>query len=136
MRTLDEIGADADDRMPFSNGEEGYGWMANWCARCKNDSPELIDKGEGCRLILVGMLGKTPKEWLDQTQHDEQGRMKPYSIADQYHCVEFRDQDEPGGEEPTPIPDPPGQETLFGREPVEGVRMFADVLAGQSAVSA
>lgn len=127
MRTYDEIWADAKDEPAFSNGTEGYGWTAANCGTCKNDSPELVDKGEGCPLILVSLMQRTPVEWLDQKRIGPNGILETYGIDDQYHCVEFRDQDEPGGEEPTPVPTPPGQGSLFDREPVEGVRMYADV---------
>jgi hypothetical protein len=63
MRTQAEITADAADRPPFANGTEGEIWMARWCEECANDSPELVDRGEGCPLLLIALLGKTPKEW-------------------------------------------------------------------------
>lgn len=129
MRTYDEAFVAAKKETPFSNGTEGMAWMENWCFRCTHDTQEKIDRGDGCPLVMVALMHRTPSEWLDQTEYDEQGRMKPYRLGDQFHCVEFRDVDDPGGEEPAPIPDPPDQETLLPREQFEGVRMFADVAA-------
>jgi hypothetical protein len=108
------------DVRPFSNGTEGYGWMANWCDRCLCDAPfRNTGKGSGCPLIGVAMLaGRTPAEWLDGPR-DELGR---YSIEDQYHCIEFR---APGsdGNPPRPKPDPPDMDGLFER-PERATRMY------------
>lgn len=109
----------ARDRVPFSNGTEGYDWMENWCARCIHDGYGLGKDEPQCPLITVAYCGRTPAEWLDGPR-DEHGR---YGICDQYHCVMFRDRDDPGGREPEPVPDPPGQTTMWPREPFEGVRM-------------
>lgn len=109
----------ARDEMPFSNSDEGYGWMANWCDRCIHDGCGLGKDQPQCPLILVALLDRTPAEWLDGPR-DERGA---YSLANQYHCLMFRDRDDPGGREPEPIPDPPGQLTLLPREPYTGVRM-------------
>ena len=121
MRTYREIEADAIDSPAFSNGTQGCGWMANWCNRCVHDVDTDTPRPEnggiaGCPIIAVTMIGKTPAEFFAD---DERAQI----FAD-YRCVEFRDKDEPGGGEPTPIPDPPGQELLLPREPFEGVRMF------------
>jgi hypothetical protein len=75
---------------------------------------------------MVALMQRTPSEWLDGPR-DEQGR---YSIADQYHCVEFRDEDNPGpGEDgpASPPPPMPGEEPLFEIAP--HARMYADVAA-------
>lgn len=119
MRTYDEIDRDARDGSPFSNSTSGEIWMSQWCHRCKNDSPELVDKGEGCPLILIALCGKTPVEW-----HPQEG------IQD-YHCIEFRDERGGGGEPgpKRPAPEMPGQEQLFPAEAThQGVRMFKDVV--------
>lgn len=108
------------DQRPFANGTEGYGWMANWCDRCLVDAPFRNGiANRGCRLIEIAMLGQTPDEWLDGPR-DEQGR---YSIADQYHCINFKP---PGGgnPEPKPKPTPPGQGEMFPRAECGGVRML------------
>lgn len=123
MRTLDEIDAAAVDGFPFSNHTDWEIWSYNWCERCRNDSPALIDQGKGCPLILVALMGKRPTEWLDG-----EGPSK-------YTCVEFRSEDDGPGPEPQPIPDPPGQATLLPREPYQGVRMYAGVAQKPAEVS-
>lgn len=111
----------ARDEPAFSNGTEGYGWMANWCDRCLRDAPFRNGiSPRGCELILIAMDGKTPAEWLDGPR-DEKGR---YSIADQYHCIEFRAPGGGGGGEPRPRPTPRRQLPLLPREPYEGTRMY------------
>jgi hypothetical protein len=119
MRTLDEILADARDVPAFSNSTMGEIWTANWCARCKNDSQELADRGKGCPLILVSLMNKTPIEWL--TANDHAG------IVGDYHCIEFRDERGDGGPKPPPKP-MPGQGELFDGELHRGVRMYKDVV--------
>ena len=117
MRTYDEARSSAAEGSPFSNSTDGDMWMARWCERpCRNDSPELVARGEGCPLILVALEGYTPAEWLPQ----------PFDSLDRWHCVEYRGPDEPG--EPQPIPDPPDQPALWPREDFEGVRMFVDAI--------
>lgn len=121
MRTFEEAMSDARDRPAFSNGTEGYGWMDANCDRCIHDKPSRQGRAEdGCPLILVTLLDKTPIEFLDGPRN-EQGL---YGIADQYHCIEFRDEDEGPSPEPTPIPDPPGQGLLLPREDYEAPLMF------------
>lgn len=107
------------DVPAFSNGTEGEVWMANWCHRCLRDAPfrNGIAKS-GCPLILVALMDRTPAEWLDGPR-DEQGR---YSMADQFHCIEFRGPGGRGGE-PRPKPDPRGMDPLFPR-PERATRMF------------
>lgn len=114
----------AIDEPPFANSDEGYGWMANWCDRCIHDGCGLGEDQPQCPLILVALMGRTPAEWLDQKHLGPDGLLVPYSRADQFHCIMFRDRDDPGGREPEPIPDPPGQMTLLPREPYEGARML------------
>jgi hypothetical protein len=122
MRDLKEIIADARDRMAFSNSDEGYGWMDANCFTCIHEKPSRQGHEEdGCPLILVALMNKTPAEWLDGPR-DEHGR---YGIADQYHCVEFRHEDDGPGPEPQPIPDPPGQDCLLPRDGYTGPLMFS-----------
>lgn len=119
MRTYEEIRDSALDSPPFSNASQADGWMYNWCERCRNDSQELVDRGEGCPLILCAMLGKTPIEWLTQTAEDQ--------ILARFHCIEFRDEDDGDdgdGREPQPLPEDPNQCVLWPREQYEGVRML------------
>jgi len=104
---------------PFSNGTEGYGWMANWCDRCTRDAPFRNGiSPQGCPLLLIALSERTPAEWLDGPR-DEHGR---YSIADQYTCVEFRAPGGGGGA-PKPRPEPPLMDGLFER-PERQTRMF------------
>lgn len=118
MRTFEEIMAGGRPEPAFSNHTEWELWSYNWCDRCRNDSPEMVDRGEGCPIILAALCQVTPSEWLEQSGPS----------VDRYHCVEFRDREDPGPPpEPQPIPDPPGQLTLLPREPYEAVRMFEGV---------
>lgn len=135
LPTCDEALAKARPERAFSNGTEGYGWLEANCGRCIHDRPARHDDpGNGCPLILVSMLGKTPVEWLDGPR-DEQGR---YSIEDQYRCLYFRDEDDgPDPSEPTPIPDLPGQDALFPRDGFERpARMFADTRPKKESINA
>jgi hypothetical protein len=118
LPTYDEAFEHAADEPAFSNGTEGYEWMGNWCDRCVHDKPaRQDDPGNGCPLILVAMMSRTPAEWIEQER---------FGLADRYHCVLFRDEDDPGGREPVPVPDPPGQLLLLSRDGYEGTRMYAD----------
>jgi hypothetical protein len=121
MPDYEDTFARAVDQPAFSNGDEGYAWMDAWCARCVHDGygPGLDEPQ--CPLLNVAMSGRTPLEWFAQANEDG-----AYRRDDQYHCVMFRDRDDPGGREPEPIPDPPGQLCLFPRAPCEGIRMYAD----------
>lgn len=74
LPAFDEASERAADRPAFSNGTEGDAWMENWCFRCRNDD------GDGCPLVLVAMLGKTPAEWEP---------FVPGSLGSQYCCTEF-----------------------------------------------
>lgn len=113
MRTQAEIDAAATDRVPFSNGTAGEIWMSRWCEECANDSPELVDKGEGCPLLLVALLGKTPKEWpVNPTGGD-------YTCDEFVQAPEWPGDDEPDVEfarriETVNIPVLDGQMDLFG----------------------
>lgn len=105
------------DVPPFSNSDEGYGWTASWCDRCLVDAPFRNGiSPTGCPLLIIALTGRTPAEWIDGPR-DEHGC---YSIADQYHCVNFRAPG--GGGEPRPKPTPRGQLELFGRDEHEGRR--------------
>lgn len=124
MRTYDEAFAAATDGAPFSNGSQGYGWMANNCDRCLHDKPARSnDPGEGCPLVLVALMNKTPAEWLAETEEAW--------VYGNFTCIEFRDENNGPGPEPTPIPDPPGQLTLLPREDYTGHRMLTPLDAPQ-----
>lgn len=114
--TYDQAWASAREGSPFSNSGEGECWMANNCHRCVNDNP---DDGEGCDLVLVALLGRTPVEWTPN---------RPGSLGEQYRCMYFRDEEDGhgGDPEPHPIPDPPGQLTIAPREPFEASRMLTE----------
>jgi len=117
----DALYSESRDRPPFANGTEGYGWMAANCDTCIWDRPARHgDEGNGCPLLLIALVGRTPAQWLDGPR-DEQGL---YRIADQYHCVEYRHEDAGPGPEPQPVPTPPGQGELLPRGLFEGVRML------------
>jgi hypothetical protein len=107
--------------MPFANSDEGYGWMANWCDRCLVDAPYRngLKGSTGCPLIVTALIGQTPAEWIDGPR-DEHGC---YSIADQYHCINFKAPGSGGGE-PRPKPTPRDQGELFDREDVTGRRVL------------
>ena len=123
MRTYDEAMAAARPGRPFSNGTEGYGWMDNWCDRCVHDKGTRDGTDDrGCPLVMVALMERTPIEWIDGPR-DEQGR---YSIEDQYHCTEFRDENDGGDDDPDPGPPPvaPGQVDMF--------EVFAEQIAEQA----
>jgi hypothetical protein len=121
VRSFEEAFEAAADERAFANGTEGYGWMDAWCARCLREAPlrSGLKGARGCPLILVAMMDRRPMEWLPQ--RDENGL---YSIADQYHCIEFRDNNGGGGGyEPRPKPEPPNMDGLFER-PERAARML------------
>jgi hypothetical protein len=99
----------------FSNNDMWECFAERACYRCSNDGIGAGRDEPQCPLILVALTGRTPAEWTDQ---------EPPLGA--YLCVYFRDRDDPGGREPRPVPDPPGQLCLVPRELFEGTRMYAD----------
>lgn len=122
MRTVAEIEASGKPEQAFSNGTEFYAWMDNWCTNCIHDAAFQRDEStEGCPLLLVALFSEpriTPTEWMEQPEN---------YLGDQYHCIEYRDEDDGPGPEPQPVPDPPGQELLLPREPYEAARMLSAV---------
>ena len=117
LPTYDQAWKTAHDEPAFSNGTEGHTWLETHCERCINDSPELVDRDEGCPLILVSLMGRTPAEWTPD---------QPGTLGMRYRCMYFRSEEDGGDPEPKPIPDPPGQLTLAPREPFERpARMLA-----------
>lgn len=120
VRSVEEIARDARDAMPFSNSTEWESWSAHWCDRCKVDAPARVrgDYANGCPLILIALGGKTPVEWFEQ----------PGITLDRYHCVEFRDEDEPNCN-PHPERPMPGQGELVPRTDYERPKVFADIAA-------
>lgn len=127
MRQYAEIYETARDTPAFSNGSQGYSWMANWCDRCTHDNLDDNTYGPyGCPIVAVTMMSRTPAEFIAADERAE--------ILADYRCIEFRDRDDPGATEPTPLPDPPGQELLLPREPFEGTRMFVDATPAEVSV--
>ena len=130
MRTYDEAMAAASDKRPFSNGTEGYAWTDSWCDRCVNDRGARDGTDErGCPLLMVALMGKTPAEWIEQPWQQIKGRPAGETaptLGDTYHCTEFRDEDNGGGDEPEPGPPPvhPGQVDMF--------EVFAEQIAEQA----
>lgn len=121
---LDRLYDEARPEAPFSNGSQGYGWMHNWCDRCIHDkAARQGNEGQGCPLVLVALMGRTPVQWLAQTE-------EAWVYGD-FHCIEFRDEDDGPGPEPTPVPTPPGQGELVPREDFEGHRMFVPVAGAE-----
>lgn len=116
------------DEQPFSNGTEGYAWMANWCDRCLRDAPfRNTGKGSGCPLLQIALLGRTPAEWMEQPWGQIKGRPEGDTapvLGDTYHCIEFRGPGGGGGE-PRPKPTPPDQGALFDRSEHERRRVLA-----------
>lgn len=117
LPTYEQAWATARDKTAFSNGFEGECWMGAHCERCINDSDELVNRGEGCPLILIALEGRTPAEWADD---------KPGSLTERYRCAYFRSEDDGPDAEPKPIPDPPGQLVMAPREPFEQARMLTE----------
>jgi hypothetical protein len=115
LPSYDEAFEHARDEPAFSNGSMWEIWSDRNCCRCINDGMGTGQDEPQCPLIGVALMGKTPAEWTDQ---------EPPLGA--YLCVYFRDRDDPGGREPEPVPDPPGQLCLMPREPYTGTRMYAD----------
>lgn len=116
MDSYDTCYERAKDEPAFSNGTEGYGWMEAHCSECIHDKPARQgDDGNGCPLILVALMQRTPQEWLPGDRGSIEGR---------YSCVMFRHEDDGGDPEPRPVPTPPGQGELFPRDGFEGVRLL------------
>jgi hypothetical protein len=140
MRSYQEAYAAARDEPAFSNGTEGYAWMENWCESCVHDKPAREERPEdGCPLIMVAFMSRTPSEWMEQPWQQIKGMPEGQTapvLGDTYHCVEFRDEDDPGpGYEPVD-PVSPDQLELFDATPFIRPRMFADVVAEAHRVSA
>lgn len=104
LPTHEEALEQAREGSPFSNSTMGEIWMERNCVHCVHDAPARRDDyGNGCPLLLVAFVGKTPAEW------------EPKGMGD-YSCLHFRDEDDAPA--PEPIPDSPGQLGLFEREEI------------------
>lgn len=107
MRTYEEADAAARPGSPFSTSTEGEMWMERNCQRCANDTPAQVDRGEGCPLVLIALLGKTPAEWTR-------------TGLSSYRCAEFVDVRQvsvPARRQPHE--EIPGQEALVSLEEVQ-----------------
>lgn len=126
MRSYEAALAAAEDRPAFSNGMESECWFDNWCYRCAVDAPfQRGEANEGCPLVMVALLGKTPAEWIDRDSGN---------LGNQFHCTEYRPIDEGGADESPPEspPDPaefPGQLDLLTASALDG---FEELLSRQS----
>lgn len=125
MKSEAEISAAATDGRPFSNGTEGYGWMAHWCDECTHNDEETE---LWCPILTVALLGKTPAEWTKRTVESEYGS---YDVIDT--CTEFEqrhDDDGPDEPEPDPVgpfdPEMPGQVDIFEVFVDKGLAKMAD----------
>lgn len=104
----------------FSNGTEGYAWMAEWCDRCANDHQAHVDHHEdGCPIIgsHLAFPEKERPKWVDLT--DEYGFTFPPAVR----CLSFTPCaacGEGGGGDDHRVPRSPlpGQLALFDAAPV------------------
>ena len=121
MRTYTEVAAGARPGPAFSNGSQWMDREDRWCAICVHyGDPDDPDFDGGCPLVQVALIERTvPAEWTADSPDAE--------VFADYHCIEFRDEDDGPGPEPQPIPDPPDQEVLLPREACEGTRMLTTI---------
>lgn len=83
----------------FSNGTEGYAWMAEWCDRCDKDHQAHIDHHEdACPIIARSFLleaDETIPEWVDNSETEG------FTFPPAVHCLSFApcQQCEPGGDD-------------------------------------
>lgn len=110
MRSAQEIDLDAIDRRAFSNGSSFEIWSYNWCDDCKVDAPYRRDEvDEGCPLLFVLLMGKTPVEFKEVGLQD-------------YECPEFVPDDDGDDDDGAPTPPAPtgpaveieGQQDILG----------------------
>lgn len=64
----------ATERAAFSNGYEWDCWSSVHCVKCVND------ENDDCQLVLVGFMGRTPVQWVEEV---------PFGLYDRYRCTEF-----------------------------------------------
>lgn len=110
--SYDDVYARSLDSPAFCNGTEGEEWTAQYCDHCLRDAPfRNMGKGSGCPILLVTLMSRTPAEFLEGPR-DEHGT---YSMANKWHCIEFKPRGGGGSGEPRPKPDPRGMDGLFER---------------------
>ena len=91
--SVDVLFEQAWDVAPFSDAAAGDVWMGNWCGRCVKDRAVRVGEGPGCPLVLVALMGRTPAPWLLP------------EVGGEFHCLEFRGEDDGPGPEPRPVPE-------------------------------
>lgn len=65
MRDFEELFDDSTEGSPFSNSTMGDMWMGQWCENCQEDVAFTQgDTENGCPLLALAMIGRTPKEWV------------------------------------------------------------------------
>ena len=111
MKTFEEADAAARPGPAFSNSTEYELWRDRWCDRCAHDTEEQVDRGEGCPLVLIGLMGKTPAEWKRRKDHS-------------YRCTAFVNLRDVSLPEPAPPAwqEIPGQAALVSIEECGGAR--------------
>ena len=95
----------------FSNGTEGYGWMANWCDRCVNDHSTHLrepDYDNGCPHIC-SMMNHEPIPAMIRL---DEGVWGSWTCMDFRRCSCDRGPDDPSEPDPEP-PVHPGQGAMF-----------------------
>lgn len=59
----------AHDWPAFSNSTEGMAWTGAWCGTCTHG-----EGGDGCALVDVALVGRTPAEWTLEDRGSLLGR--------------------------------------------------------------
>jgi hypothetical protein len=113
----------------FSNGTEGYAWMAQWCDRCALDHGMYRGNGDGgCQIVALALVDGDAviPEWIDETE--EKGFTFPPAVT----CIMFErcrpcfpDKNDP----PKPRPPIPGQSQFFDMP--EHHLMYRDVVLSE-----
>lgn len=126
MRDYDEAYAAATEGSPFSNGTQGEMWTSNWCDTCIHDKGARDGTNDqGCSLLLIGLMGRTPTEWIAQ---EWVGNKPP---VDDYHCTEYREDDDPWDDDkPKDVPPAPPHVECVGQTDIVDAYLddaFADL---------
>lgn len=89
---------DRTRHIPFSNGTEGYSWMAKWCDLCTHDHGMHDGSGSDpkCDLIGSSMLGddvfEWPEAWLPEPDDGS------FSLPSRLVCLHFSPCEPCGGD--------------------------------------
>jgi len=117
VRSYEEIEADARPGTAFSNGTSFEIWSAGWCERCKWDAAfQSGTTDQGCPLLLIAIMGKTPKEWTETGLQD-------------YDCSEFVSDDDGDDGDGPETPDGPTSPAVEIDGQVDLFSVFADQIA-------